>query len=185
MKTDIRSRNRSPVPDLTVREPNRQAAERAERLRHAARIAGGNVALARLSGIPLGTLNKYLAGGEMKLTAATALAEAAKVSLEWLATGADSGEKPAVPSANTAPPRTPAPSNQSEQPRSIFSQIDIDKLTAAYDAVTDRFENDYARLETRPLLQAVILLYDMLVGQQISVTITQHDPEEPAGHDAE
>lgn len=43
--------------------------------------------VAEISGVAFGTLNAYLAGGEMKMSNAAALAQATGVRLEWLATG--------------------------------------------------------------------------------------------------
>lgn len=62
-------------------------AGRPERLRVAVKAAGGNKSVAERSGIPLATLNKYLAGRDMKVSAFIALANACGVSLDWLATG--------------------------------------------------------------------------------------------------
>lgn len=59
-----------------------------ERLRAAVVAAGGATRVARLSGIPLTTLNNYLAGrSEPKRPVLTALAEALRRDLAWLATG--------------------------------------------------------------------------------------------------
>ncbi|QHI96021.1 hypothetical protein GT348_07055 [Aristophania vespae] len=60
---------------------------RIERLKFAIQKAGGNKAVSQNSGVPLGTLNNYLAGRNMKLDAAIRLAGACGVSLEWLALG--------------------------------------------------------------------------------------------------
>ncbi|KAA8387908.1 hypothetical protein FOH24_13070 [Acetobacter tropicalis] len=65
-----------------------QIKARSERLRHAVQEAGGNALVASKSGIPLGTLNRYIAGREMKAGAMIAIARACGVSLSWLAEGA-------------------------------------------------------------------------------------------------
>jgi hypothetical protein len=57
------------------------------RFRTAIRRAGGNLAVARLSGVPRGTINNLLAGTDVRLSAASALAAACRVSLDWLVTG--------------------------------------------------------------------------------------------------
>jgi phage repressor protein C with HTH and peptisase S24 domain len=62
-------------------------AERSSRLRQAVRAAGGNKAVAGRADMPVGTLNRYIAGRDMKASALVALARAAGVRLEWLATG--------------------------------------------------------------------------------------------------
>lgn len=61
--------------------------ERADRLREALKQAGGGAAVARRIGMPMPTLNNYLGGRDMKVSALVALAEACNVSVEWLATG--------------------------------------------------------------------------------------------------
>lgn len=62
-------------------------AERASRLREAVRTAGGNKVVAERAGMPVSTLNRYVAGRDMKASALIALAPATGVRLEWLATG--------------------------------------------------------------------------------------------------
>lgn len=60
----------------------------AERLKQIVRDNGGNTAFAQKAGIPLRTLNYYLAGkSKPNLIKLIALASAAGVSLDWLATG--------------------------------------------------------------------------------------------------
>lgn len=85
------------MENLTDKEPRKygfgqedvdpQIKERSERLRHAVQEAGGNALVASKSGIPLGTLNRYIAGREMKAGAMIAIAKACGVSLSWLAEG--------------------------------------------------------------------------------------------------
>ncbi len=74
----------STAPDAEKAE----IAERAERLKEACRIAGGATVVARKIGMPMPTLNNYLGGRDMKASAMVRLAQAAGVSVEWLATGA-------------------------------------------------------------------------------------------------
>jgi phage repressor protein C with HTH and peptisase S24 domain len=76
------------VSQLTVPEVEPASAERAERLKQAIKSAGTARLVSEKSGVPLGTLNAYLAGREMKFSNVTALAQATGVRLEWLATGA-------------------------------------------------------------------------------------------------
>lgn len=74
--------------DFVVPSLNSEIAERSLRLKEAVRAGGGNAAVATRAGMPVGTLNRYLKGRDMKASAMTALAQAAGVRLEWLATGA-------------------------------------------------------------------------------------------------
>ncbi|PYD48498.1 LexA family transcriptional regulator [Novacetimonas pomaceti] len=61
--------------------------ERSQRLKQAVKDAGGNRQVSERSGIPFGTLNAYLAGREMKVSALISLARACDVPLDWLAEG--------------------------------------------------------------------------------------------------
>jgi transcriptional regulator with XRE-family HTH domain len=72
--------NNSPAPD-------REIIDRAERLKEALKLAGGAAAVARKIGMPMPTLNNYIAGRDMKASAVVALADGCGVSVEWLATG--------------------------------------------------------------------------------------------------
>jgi len=74
--------NRVPGSSLDLGAENR-----AERLRQAVQATGGTAEAARRAGVPISTLGGYLAGGEMKLSTAAALAAATGVSLDWLASG--------------------------------------------------------------------------------------------------
>jgi hypothetical protein len=61
--------------------------ERAERLKDAVRRAGGTAVVVRATNMPTPTLNNYLSGRDMKVSALVTLADATNVSVEWLATG--------------------------------------------------------------------------------------------------
>jgi AcrR family transcriptional regulator len=97
--------------------------ERTERLREAVRAAGGNQAVARRAGIPVGTLNNYLAGRDMKASAMIAVAGACSVSIEWLAAGRGpmraGDQAPATP--QPVPPAVPE----------LFTTLDMDVLAEA------------------------------------------------------
>ncbi|KXV47099.1 peptidase [Gluconobacter albidus] len=67
-----------------------ELSERTERLKTAVRQAGGNTQVSIRSHVPLNTLNRYIAGREMKVSALVALAKACDVSVEWLANGVES-----------------------------------------------------------------------------------------------
>ncbi len=79
--------------------------ERADRLRDALKRAGGAATVARQIGMPIATLNNYVAGRDMKASALVRLAQGCEVSIEWLAAG-------------TGPMR---PSDQAESQISGFS----------------------------------------------------------------
>jgi phage repressor protein C with HTH and peptisase S24 domain len=71
-------------------EGSNSAAERSQRAHLVAERAGGMAALARKSDVALATLHRVLNGGEMKAGVMVAIARAAGVRLEWLATGSGS-----------------------------------------------------------------------------------------------
>ena len=73
--------------ESNVPAPDREIIDRAERLKEALRDAGGAAAVARKIGMPMPTLNNYIAGRDMKASAVVALADGCGVSVEWLATG--------------------------------------------------------------------------------------------------
>jgi transcriptional regulator with XRE-family HTH domain len=61
--------------------------EALQRLRNCIKISGGQSEVSKRSGVPLGSLNHYLKGREMKLSAAAAIARACNVSVDFLASG--------------------------------------------------------------------------------------------------
>ena len=66
----------------------------ADRLRQAVKDAGGNLAVAKASEVPLSTLNDYLKGNDVKFSRMVDLANACKVSLDWLASGHENSTLP-------------------------------------------------------------------------------------------
>lgn len=82
-----------------------------DRFRSAIRRAGGNQVVARLSGVPKGTINNLLRGTDVRVSNAYALAVACHVSLDWLVTGIGS-ETPEwyVPGPTTGSAFVPADS---------------------------------------------------------------------------
>jgi phage repressor protein C with HTH and peptisase S24 domain len=102
-----RSREHVAVPGL-----NSEHGATAGRLKDAIKAVGTVALVAERAGVPKGTLNRYLAGGEMKLATAAAIARAANVSVEWLATGDGPRTLVTVPKSGqdtpaVAPRRTP------------------------------------------------------------------------------
>ena len=82
---------KSSEQDFAVSDQNSEADTPSERLRRAVKNAGGNQQVAARANVPLASLNAYIAGREMRISAAYKLAEACGVSLEWLITGVESG----------------------------------------------------------------------------------------------
>lgn len=145
--------------DFGVQDANAERNSRAERLRSAVKAAGGNQVVAAKAGVPVSTLGDYLAGGEMKLSNASALAEAAGVRLEWLATGR--GPRTDAEAAQSTGNSVQPVADAATQPRELFSQVDIDRLTDAYSAALQLLAARGRRNpEPRRLMQVMAILYD-------------------------
>lgn len=143
--------------DFPDSDRNRESQERAKRLRSAVKAAGGNQAVADRIGMPVGTLNRYMAGRDMKASALVALADACNVSLEWLGTGRAPmrpGEPPPEPHATRA--SRPTSSN-------LFGTLDIDRMARAIEKALELFAERGHRPSMRRLAQVVLLLYDDFV----------------------
>jgi transcriptional regulator with XRE-family HTH domain len=142
---------------------SRDVRERAARLREAVRLAGGNSAVARTAGMPIGTLAKYLAGRDMKASALVRLAEATGVRLEWLATGRGPMREP--------PPHLAEPSPPPQDQLGLTWQADPDRLARAYElarrgiVVLPGHEPD-----PRRLMQVTLLIYDELTAAETART---------------
>ncbi|MFT9091541.1 MAG: S24 family peptidase [Gluconacetobacter sp.] len=108
MHNEIGDRNMT-VDELSNSDPDGSLDEvkaRAERLRSAVKNAGGNTQVAARAGMPFGTLNRYIAGRDMKASAMVALAKACGVSLEWLAEGVEAAANDrSLQSVTSAPTR--------------------------------------------------------------------------------
>lgn len=86
------------VPEKNVDDVTTETAIRA-RLKAIVEEAGGNAAFARTSGIPLSSLNNYLAGTAMKLGVVVRIADAAKTTVDQLL-----GREPVLIRANSEVP---------------------------------------------------------------------------------
>lgn len=149
------------VPNTEPEPVDRAAAGRAARLKAAVKEAGGNKAVVAKSGVPSTTLSAYLRGGEMKLGAAVALAEAAGVRLEWLATG--EGPRRPLEAETVKEPMKPASNAAPDEPRTLFSQIDADRLATAYTtALAALAAHGHQAPEPRRIVQVMTLIYDEL-----------------------
>lgn len=141
--------------DLPGSAPEPGTAERSERLREAVKAAGGATALARRGlSMHVGTLNRYLAGREMKAGAMIALAEATGVRLEWLATGAgpmregEAAQQLAAPAVDSSP----------AGPFRLFGRVSIDRLVQAYEGALATTRGQDKRLT----MHLTVVLHDQL-----------------------
>lgn len=121
--------------------------------------------------MPVGTLNTYLKGRDMRLGASIRLAEATGVRLEWLATGAGpmrEGEAP--PAADSLP--------AAARPQSLFSFINADRLGAAYAgarrALAARGQHDADPVR---VMQITALLYDSLTEAEENAGLDSNNPQ--------
>lgn len=119
------------------------------RLRQAVDLAGGTAAVARLVGMPAGTLHRYRRGREMQISAAIDVARATGVSLAWLLTG----EGPMRAGELQAPPAAPP-----DPRRPLFGQVKIDRLVQAYEGALASTRGADKRLT----MHLTVVLYDQL-----------------------
>ncbi len=125
----------------------------------AVRAAGGNQVVATRADMNLSTLNRYIAGRDMKASAMIRLARACNVSLDWLATGQESTAPAAQPpSAQPAPP--PA-----SQPPDLFSIVNVDKMVGCLEAAMHDMPPKFGKLPMRKVVQVALVLYDALTAQ--------------------
>ncbi|GAN60125.1 transcriptional regulator [Acetobacter cibinongensis] len=94
-------------PDL---KENWEIESISNRLKQAVENADGNKAVSERAGVPLSTLNGYLAGRDMKASAAARLAIACNVSPSWLLLGHDADE-PALKISPSQSHPIPVPAN--------------------------------------------------------------------------
>jgi hypothetical protein len=164
-----------------IDEPMVEVAARTERLREAVEAAGGPKRVSRRSGVPLASLNNYRGGRDMKAAVLVALADACRVSVEWLATGRGRMEAsyvntPAWPheqlgdvTAEGTVAIGPTMALDSETPQSAsrpssdpprFGSLNIDLVAASLEAAemflrARGYEHSWHRIA-----QAAALLYD-------------------------
>lgn len=153
MKSPTHSDTDSPLLDFPVPDRNRDVDQRTERLRQMVRVSGGPRAVATRSRVPLGTLNKYLAGRDMPAANLVRLANVCGYRVEWLATG----QEPAPGRASETAARTSATA-----PVRLFNIVHIEKLAGAIEAVVDNFARHGLKPPMHQIVQAALLLYDML-----------------------
>ena len=142
--------------EVAVPAPEPATETAGDRLRRAIKAAGTVQFIADRSGVPKGTINVYLAGGEMKFSNAIALAAATGVTLDWLATGAGP-MKPGEP----ANPQETAP----QRPISLWRDTNMDSLITAYSAAVQALLAA-GKDETDPpsVMRLTAIMYDQLTG---------------------
>jgi phage repressor protein C with HTH and peptisase S24 domain len=116
--------------EFPVHDENREVTEITKRLKWAIENANGNKAVSERAGVPLSTLNGYLAGRDMKASVAARLASACNVSVSWLL--GEGGEK------------TPVSASPSAEGRDL---TDIDYYDVAASAGFGRYDHDAPKPE--------------------------------------
>jgi transcriptional regulator with XRE-family HTH domain len=157
-KSETRAQSGKGSSQFQVPAPKLEAKEWTQRLREMVRTSGGAKEVARRSGVPFGTLQNYLAGGEMKFSAAIAIAEACGIRIEWLAEGR--GADPGSTIVNPAPAAAAR----------LFSQVDVSRFAEAFDAVSSRLAGAKIKPPTERVLRAAFALYDLMREAESPVT---------------
>ena len=152
------------ISDFQVPGRNQESDSAARRLRQAVRLAGGNRTVAGLSGVPLGTLNSYLAGGTMKVPALVALADACGVSVEWLATGrGETLSETKRQQLDARPLTTTEEAAPKAEPRALFALVDMALMGNAIEMATEALKRRGVKsVDNRRLAQIICLIYDTL-----------------------
>lgn len=119
--------------------------EIAGRIRRCAELVGSGDALSQKADIPRSTLETYLTGkAEPKASRLVAIAEAAGVSVQWLATG----REPMRPDAAAAQ----------------VASVDEDLMARVAEGIALIYKEENARIYTGPLVRAAARMYDDLVA---------------------
>jgi len=87
------------------------------RINEITRVAGGQSALSKISGIPQSTLAAYYKGGEPTRPQLIALAKATEKTISWLVTGED------PMSTHEGQPTTKVLQIQPQEPKDLFDQV--------------------------------------------------------------
>lgn len=96
----METKSKGTIPAASLEDDNADK-NRGKRLREAIKKVGSARDVARLAGIPYGTLQNYIHGRELKLSNAVSISRVTGVRLEWLATseGPMQADQPIVPAS--------------------------------------------------------------------------------------
>ena len=112
----------------------------------------------RRCGISEGAIRKYLLGASPSTDNLVAMADAANVSIEWLATGRGAKQRGAS-SIPVIPPAPPIPASE-------VSLEDIERLALAMEAVEEGLGPRYYQLTPHKRAQIVAAAYDLLLDEE-------------------
>ncbi len=145
----------------------------AARLHRAVRAAGGNMAVASRSGVPLATVNNYVRGRYgMKIEPLSALAVACNVSLDWLVLGGEAAATEPLAEAFPTGPVAPPPGLGEAQPRTspagMNGGIDVAVLTKAIEIVAAIAGTADFLDQPKMLSRRIATTYALLIGPEAS-----------------
>ena len=157
---------RRPASHPVDRAANREVAGR---LHEAVQAAGGNLAVARRSGVPLATVNNYVRGRNgMKIEALSAVAAACNVSLQWLVSGDGTPaiRLPALPDYPVAVGASPAGLGEADATSSLAGMsgsIDVRILAKAIEIVVAIAGAAELRDDPKGLARRIATTYAVLI----------------------
>lgn len=143
--------------DLPVPHPNWEAGPRLDRLKAAVKAAGGNAVVAKKSGVPLGSLNNYFGGREMKVPAMIALADACGVTVEWLAAG-----RGPMHAGDAPPQQHPAATTRAGE-LAVLRNLDVDYFRDAINMVEAEAAAENITLNRDEKAALVAEMYDQMM----------------------
>jgi hypothetical protein len=152
---ELSDRSNFQVPDEKL-----ELVRRSERLREAVNAAGGPLAVAKSSGIPISTLQGYLRGGDMKVSNLAALATACSVNIAWLVAG--HRPKADLQHASVASVALAETKPAVSRPFKAFATIKVDQLAEAYVEAKVKFAEGDGDPTPRELMQVTLLIYDQI-----------------------
>jgi transcriptional regulator with XRE-family HTH domain len=160
-----------PAAQLAGRAANREVAGR---LHEAVRAAGGNLAVARRAGVPLGTLSNYVRGRNgMKIEPLSALAVACNVSLDWLVSGTEASPTGLLigadfPVAADAPPPGLGEAPASPPLAGMSGGIDARVLAKAIEVVAAIAGAAEFQQDPKGLARRIAATYAVLIEPDVS-----------------
>ena len=153
--------------DRTDLAPNRPPDALSGRLREAVHLAGGLLRAARASGVPSRSISRFLAGQDVKSVDLVALADAAGVTVEWLATGRGpmraGSPSPSAPAQPPAQAPAPAPEHIPS-----FTPINVDRLAEAVRRAARLYQERDRVPSPRTYAQILLLLCDEIAAAEKS-----------------
>ena len=157
----------------TQKDPENRVAQAAwERVRQAIRAGGGHTAMVKKTGIPGRTLSNLQAGQDPKLSQLLAIAGAAGVSLEWLASGTGP-----MHARDAAESREEKPASQARETGDLrlTQSVNVDQLIGAFGQAWETLKASGHLQDLRLLMHLTLANYDMLTHAKVGRTRGSED----------